>query len=216
MSVYNIEIALLVVVTIDLVKPFCPTDESETLDERSGFDTTFTPDIVVADGDKPSAGGHEFEAIHTPGHASDHMAFALGQTGTVFTGDHVMGWSMTVIYPPDGYMPDYITSLDKLLKREDTLYLPGRGPKIREPRAFVRSLKAHRLRASRRCSSVCSRGIAVSTTSRPRSTEEYRRSCQMPRAGTVWAHLESLAARGLAVADGPATMTTTYRAVPNE
>jgi glyoxylase-like metal-dependent hydrolase (beta-lactamase superfamily II) len=84
------------------------------------------------------------QAIHTPGHTGDHMCLTLKDSGILFTGDHVMGWSTTVILPPDGKMGDYMRSLDLLLDRPERIYLPGHGGEIRNPKSFVRALKSHR------------------------------------------------------------------------
>jgi len=99
----------------------------------------FNPDIALAHGARIGP----LTALHTPGHASDHLAFALDD-GTVFTGDHVMSWSTTIVSPPDGNMADYMNSLRLLLARQDTLYLPGHGPPLENPLPLVRAMRMHR------------------------------------------------------------------------
>jgi glyoxylase-like metal-dependent hydrolase (beta-lactamase superfamily II) len=99
----------------------------------------FRPDVAVAHGERIG----KLTALHTPGHASDHLAFAL-DNGTVFTGDHVMSWSTTIVSPPDGDMADYMSSLRLLLSRQDRLYLPGHGPPLENPLPLVRALRMHR------------------------------------------------------------------------
>lgn len=99
----------------------------------------FTPDVPLRDGDRVGA----WEAVHTPGHASDHLCFA-GPDGVLFSADHVMSWSSSIVSPPDGDMADYFRSLDRLMAREETLYLPGHGPPLPTPHAFTRSLLEHR------------------------------------------------------------------------
>ena len=109
----------------------------------SGLDT-FDADIKLADGD--SAAG--MTAIHTPGHASDHLCFALaGKNGqkVLFSADHVMSWSTSIVSPPGGDMKDYFDSLNVLLKRDDDIYLSGHGPVLTEPRELVRAMLAHRV-----------------------------------------------------------------------
>ena len=108
-------------------------------------DFLFIPDLTVKDGDQISCGGFAMTAIATPGHAENHMAFSLVGTGTLFSGDHVMGWATTIVAPPDGSMQRYLDSLDRLILRDDRLYLPGHGEKIENPRQRVRALKTHRL-----------------------------------------------------------------------
>ena len=101
----------------------------------------FAPDVRVDDGGRIAG----LTALHTPGHASDHLCFALpGADGVLFSADHVMSWSTSVISPPGGDMRDYFASLDKLLGRADQLYLPGHGPPLPDPHTLVRELLAHR------------------------------------------------------------------------
>lgn len=100
----------------------------------------FTPDVALRDGDLVGP----WQAIHTPGHASDHLCFA-GPDGTLFSADHVMSWSSSIVSPPDGNMADYVRSLERLLARDDRLYLPGHGPPLHDPQAFTRDLLHHRM-----------------------------------------------------------------------
>src|ERR1700728_1004922 len=111
---------------------------------EEGGDWDFAPDIVVKDGDEIVGAGWRFEAVHTPGHTSNHLCFALPDSGILFSGDHVMGWSTSVIAPPDGDMASYMASLDKLLARPDRTYWPTHGPAITEPHRHVRAFIAHR------------------------------------------------------------------------
>jgi glyoxylase-like metal-dependent hydrolase (beta-lactamase superfamily II) len=111
---------------------------------EAGGDTDFAPDIVTKDGDALEGPGWRLEAIHTPGHTSNHLCFALPQEKTLFSGDHVMGWSTTVIAPPDGDMAAYMRSLDKLRGRDDALYWPTHGAPIKGPQPHLRALIAHR------------------------------------------------------------------------
>src|SRR4051812_16386543 len=111
---------------------------------EEGGDWDFAPDNVVQDGDCIAGAGWRFEAVHTPGHTSNHLCFALPDSGILFSGDHVMGWSTSVIAPPDGDMASYMASLDKLLPRADSVYWPTHGPAIPEPQRHVRAFIAHR------------------------------------------------------------------------
>ncbi|MDQ4088473.1 MAG: MBL fold metallo-hydrolase [Pseudomonadota bacterium] len=110
----------------------------------AAFDFDYRPDQVLEDGDAIEGDGWRLDAVATPGHTSNHLCFALGGTGILFTGDHVMGWSTTIVSPPDGDMADYMRSLQRLLEREDRLYFPAHGPAVEEPQAHVRNLVAHR------------------------------------------------------------------------
>ena len=109
----------------------------------------FVPDVALRDGD--AAAG--WVAVHTPGHAADHVCF-VRDDGTVFSGDHVMGWSSSVVSPPGGSMGDYLASLQRMLARDDQAYLPGHGPAIPTPRPFVRALLSHRVMRERAIADV--------------------------------------------------------------
>jgi glyoxylase-like metal-dependent hydrolase (beta-lactamase superfamily II) len=108
------------------------------------FDRGYAPDRVLADGERIAGPGWTLTAVATPGHTSNHLCFALEETGALFTGDHVMGWSTTVVAPPDGDMADYMASLDKLQAREDRVYYPAHGPAVHKPKQLVRGMIGHR------------------------------------------------------------------------
>jgi glyoxylase-like metal-dependent hydrolase (beta-lactamase superfamily II) len=111
----------------------------------AAFDTGYRPDRVLADGEAVQGAGWTLCAVATPGHTSNHLCFALEETGALFSGDHVMGWSTTVVAPPDGDMAAYMASLDTLMGREqDRIYYPAHGEPIETPRRFVRGLIGHR------------------------------------------------------------------------
>ena len=110
----------------------------------AAFDVNYAPDRVLADGERIEGRGWTIEAVATPGHTSNHLCFALLEATVLFTGDHVMGWSTSVISPPDGDMADYMASLDKLMAREDLVYYPAHGEPVENPRRFVRGLAGHR------------------------------------------------------------------------
>ena len=113
------------------------------------FDTTYEPDRVLQDGESVEGDGWSLRAVATPGHTSNHLCFALEQSGALFTGDHVMGWSTSVIVPPDGDMGDYLASLDKLYQREDRVYSPAHGKPVEKPQQLVRSMIGHRRQRER-------------------------------------------------------------------
>ena len=96
-------------------------------------DRDFMPDVALADDEVAEGAGWALRAVLTPGHAANHTAFALEGTGILFSGDHVMGWSTTVVAPPDGSMADYMRSLDRLLNRRDRIFLPGHGGPVTAP-----------------------------------------------------------------------------------
>ena len=98
----------------------------------------------MKDGDVVEGAGWRLEAVHTPGHTSNHLCFALPEERVLFSGDHVMGWSTSVVSPPDGDMTDYMGSLEKLMRREDAVYWPTHGPAITDPKTHVRAFIDHR------------------------------------------------------------------------
>ncbi len=110
----------------------------------AGFDATYAPDAVLADGDGVAGPGWTLAAVATPGHTSNHLCFALPEERALFSGDHVMGWSTTVVAPPDGDMAAYRASLRRLLDRDDAVYYPTHGAPVTEPQRLVRGMIAHR------------------------------------------------------------------------
>lgn len=110
----------------------------------AAFDRDYVPDQVLADGKRVSGTGWTLEAVATPGHTSNHLCFALRESGALFTGDHIMGWSTSVVAPPDGDMGAYMASLDKLLTRDDRVYYPAHGPEVTTPQRLARGMIGHR------------------------------------------------------------------------
>jgi glyoxylase-like metal-dependent hydrolase (beta-lactamase superfamily II) len=113
------------------------------------FDRDYRPDRVLADGEQLSGDGWTLTAVATPGHTSNHLCYALEESGALFTGDHVMGWSTSVVVPPDGDMADYMASLRKLHERDDRIYYPAHGPAVTNPRQLVRGMIGHRRQRER-------------------------------------------------------------------
>lgn len=120
----------------------------------AAFDTDYAPDRILPDGESIVIDGVPLTAVATPGHTSNHLCFAFGDA--LFTGDHVMGWSTTVVIPPDGDMADYMRSLDKLRRRDDRIYYPAHGPAVTNPQQYVRHLVGHRLQRERQISAIVS------------------------------------------------------------
>lgn len=183
--------------------------ETKRLD--SGGDQDFRPDHRVADGDVVSGDGWALEAVFTPGHCANHTAFALRGTDILFSGDHVMGWSTSVVAPPDGSMRDYMQSLEKLRTRAEDVYLPGHGPAVRDARRFVRHFIGHR--------KAREAAILRNLQSTPTDIPALVRAIYVgldPRllgaAGlSVLAHLEDLVTRGLVVTEGEPAIGGHYR-----
>ena len=122
--------------------PLVLSDDGPRAD--AGFDASYAPDAVMTEGDSVSGPGWTLTAVATPGHTSNHLCFALEQEKALFTGDHVMGWSTTVVAPPDGDMADYMASLQKLMARDDAVYHPTHGEPVTDPQRFVKHLIGHR------------------------------------------------------------------------
>ena len=185
------------------------TGEANPLDASA--DTRFTPELTIADGDVVAGDGWMVEAIATPGHTANHIAFALNGHDLIFSGDHVMGWSTTVVAPPDGAMADYMHSLDRLLDRGEEHYLPGHGGPIAAAHGYVRALRNHRRMREAAILARLAAGdhsIAMIVAAIYRDTPP---ALQSAASLSVLAHLEDLVARGSVVTDGPPRRDGTYR-----
>ena len=166
----------------------------------------------LSDGDVVQGDGWAIHGVFTPGHAANHMSFGLEGTGVLFSGDHVMAWSTSIVAPPDGSMSDYMASLDRLLARDDRLYLPGHGGPLRKPLPFLRGLKAHR--------KMRERAILERLRGGDRTIPDMVRAIYRdtdPRlhgaAGlSVLAHIEDLVAKGAAIAEADVSIDGVYRA----
>jgi glyoxylase-like metal-dependent hydrolase (beta-lactamase superfamily II) len=174
-------------------------------------DTDFKPDRVLADGEVVSGPGFTVEAVATPGHTANHMAFAWKEGNLIFSGDHVMAWSTPVVAPPDGAMSDYMASLHKLAKRSESIYLPGHGGMVREAPAFVQYYIRHR---QGREASILHR-LAKGEADIPTIVRAVYIGLD-PRlvkaAGlSVLAHLEDLVTRGVVKTDGVPSIDGRYR-----
>lgn len=182
---------------------------------EEGGDWDFAPDVVVKDGDEITGGKWRFEAVHTPGHTSNHLCFALPDAGILFSGDHVMGWSTSVIGPPDGEMAAYMTSLDKLLGRPDAVYWPTHGPAITEPQRHVRAFIAHRREREAGIVDCLKAGCETIDAMVERLYVGLNPSLRRAAGRSVLAHLIDLIGRDIVVAegsaDGTATATAHYR-----
>ena len=167
-------------------------------------DEDFIPDVVLGDGSRYEGDGFALTALHTPGHAPDHLCFAIDGTGILLSGDHVMGWNTSVVAPPDGNMVAYMASLDKLMGRSDTVFLPGHGGRIEQPQRVVKAFIVHR-RMREQAILDCITGGATTIAA---VVEVVYRGLdpRLVRAASlsVAAHVESLVARGLVSASGPA------------
>jgi glyoxylase-like metal-dependent hydrolase (beta-lactamase superfamily II) len=178
---------------------------------EEGGDWDFVPDIVTKDGDEIAGSGWRFEAVHTPGHTSNHLCFALPERGVLFSGDHVMGWSTSVIAPPDGDMAAYMASLDKLLQRSDAVYWPTHGPAITEPKEHVRAFIAHRREREAGIVACLEAGIGQIDAMVERLYVGLNPNLKRAAGRSVLAHLIDLIGRGAVFCEGTPTVGATYR-----
>jgi glyoxylase-like metal-dependent hydrolase (beta-lactamase superfamily II) len=169
---------------------------------EAGADLDFVPDKVMGDGDAVEGPGWRLEALHTPGHASNHLCFALPQESALFSGDQVMGWSTTVIAPPDGDMSDYMASLDRLSARADKIYWPTHGGPIRQPQAHLKELIEHRLARRAGILSALADGPATPQALVPRLYIGLDPRLTWAASQSVLAHLLELAKSGLVAEAG--------------
>lgn len=178
--------------------------------EGSG-DLAYRPDRELADGDAVAGPGWTLAAVATPGHTANHLAFALPEEKALFTADHVMAWSTTIVAPPDGSMADFMASLDKLRERDDRIYWPGHGGPVREPQRFVRAIISHR---RQRETSILAR-IRSGDRRIPQIVAalypEIKPALRGAAGMSVFAHLEDLVGRGAVLTDGPPQLDAEYR-----
>ena len=170
--------------------------EDEAAMARTANDCGHAPDRILADGDSVEGRGFELRAVATPGHTMNHLALALPEERALFSGDHVMAWSTTIVAPPSGSMGAYMASLEKLRSRDDTIYWPGHGGPVTEPLRFVRALQHHR---RQRELAILSRLRAGDRTLETIVAAIYERlDPRLTRAAglSVLAHLEDLWAKG--------------------
>ena len=178
---------------------------------EEGGDRDFTPDIAVRDGDLIEAAGFTFECVHTPGHTSNHMCYALREEKALFTGDHVMGWSTTVVAPPDGDMADYLASLRKLLVRNDAIYWPTHGGPIRDPKPFVAAYFAHRLEREAQILAALSDGVTAIPEMVERIYAGLDPRLKPAAACSVYAHLLQMTKDGRVTAVEAPRLDALYR-----
>ena len=174
-------------------------------------DLDFRPDFALADGSVVTGNGWTIEALTTPGHTANHMAYALKEADLIFSGDHVMAWSTSIVAPPDGAMSDYMTSLEKLARRTEPIYLPGHGGAVRDAPRFVQGYIRHRhgreasilRRLEKGAADIPTLVRAIYIGLDPRLVGAASLS--------VLAHMEDLVARGLVATDGEPSIGGTYR-----
>lgn len=168
------------------------------------FDQTYRPDRVLTEGESLSGDGWTLTAVATPGHTSNHLCFALEETGALFTGDHVMGWSTSVVAPPDGDMAAYMASLQKLQDREDRIYYPAHGPAVEKPRQLVRGMMGHRRQRERQILKLVEAGTGLIADMVPLMYKGVDTGLHPAAARSVLAHLIDLENRSVVSREGDA------------
>lgn len=183
--------------------PLTPTEE--------GGESAFRPDRELADGDLVAGQGWTLRTLATPGHASNHLCFALEEENALLSGDHVMGWSTTVVSPPDGDMGDYLHSLDRVIEASFTTLWPSHGPPVREPAPFLAAYRAHRLERERQVLGALRAGPARIADLIPRLYTGVDQRLWPAAAQSIWAHLIHLVRTGRVQAEGDPALDSVYR-----
>jgi glyoxylase-like metal-dependent hydrolase (beta-lactamase superfamily II) len=192
-------------------RPARPLHTGEIRRLDASVDLDFRPDISLADGEIVNGKGWTLQAVATPGHTANHMAYAFKEADLLFAGDHVMAWSTTVVAPPDGAMSDYMASLQKLAVRSEPVYLSGHGAPVRDAPRYVQYLIRHR---QAREASILHR-LGKGATDIPTIVRAVYIGLDPRLVGaaalSVLAHLEELVARGAVVTEGPPSIGGIYR-----
>lgn len=193
-------------------RPFRALHAGEANRLEAAADGAYRPDLELRDGEGVSGPGWSLVAVATPGHTANHLAFALPEAKLLFSGDHVMAWSTSIVAPPDGAMAPYVASLRRLIEREEDVYLPGHGPALPNARVFARHMLGHRLMREAAIRARLKEGAQRV----PDIVAALYRGLDPRLAGaarlSVFAHLEDLVARGEAATDGPPELDGLYRA----
>lgn len=171
----------------------------------------FRPDVELADGERLSGPGWTLETVATPGHASNHLCFALPEETALFSGDHVMGWSTTVVSPPDGDMGDYLRSLDRLIGGGYETLWPAHGPPVIDPAPFLAAYRAHRSEREAQILEALREGPARIADLIPRLYAEVDPHLWPAAGQSVWAHLIHLIRSYRVETQGAAEFEGVYR-----
>jgi glyoxylase-like metal-dependent hydrolase (beta-lactamase superfamily II) len=183
-----------------VMSPAATASGEGMVDEAHDHD--FAPDVTVRDGMLIGGEGFLLECVATPGHTANHMCYALVQEKTLFSGDHVMGWSTSVIAPPDGDMGAYLASLEKLAARDERIFYPTHGSPIADPKDWLEQLIAHRRLREAQILAALARGAGTVTVLVEKLYPDLAPVLRPAAAQQVAAHLEHLEARDLVIADG--------------
>lgn len=188
-----------------------PAEKSGSVALDASGDTGFVPDRTLKDGEVVEGPGWTLEAVFTPGHMANHMAFALKEENALFSGDHVMAWSTSVIAPPDGNMADYMASLRRVLERDEEVYWPTHGPERRDPKPFVRAFLTHRQMRERAILKRIESGDRTIAEIVSAIYREVDPKLHPAAAMSVLAHMEHLIEQDLVETDGTPGLESEYR-----
>ena len=189
--------------------PFQPKGDDAGLD--SSHDRAYAPDAVLTDGERFAARTFTIEAVATPGHCGEHLCLALLEERALFSGDHVMAWSTSVVAPPDGSMAAYMASLEKVRARDETIYWPGHGGPVLEPQRYVRALAVHRRHREAAILAALEAGAETVPDLVAKVYVGLDPSLVRAAGLSTLAHLEDLRERGLVVADGSTLGESRFR-----
>jgi glyoxylase-like metal-dependent hydrolase (beta-lactamase superfamily II) len=186
--------------------------EESTIRTEAGADFDFAPDVSLCGGGQVLEGpGWTLEAVATPGHTSNHICFALKEENALFSGDHIMGWSTTVITPPDGDMTDYMESLERVKARDFDVLWPTHGPPIREVTPFIAAYAAHRRAREAQVLAAVGEGYERIVDMVPKLYADVDPRLHPAAARSVLGHMIDLVRRGKVATDGPASIDSRYR-----
>jgi glyoxylase-like metal-dependent hydrolase (beta-lactamase superfamily II) len=184
------------------------TDETTILDSSS--DKDHKPDQVMREGDLLEGSGYRLKAIETPGHTMNHLCFAFEEENALFSGDHVMAWSTSIVAPPDGAMAAFMASLEKLRGRRETIYWPGHGGPVTDPERFLRGLIGHRKMREASIVNALSESEATIPELVGKLYIGLAPQLKSAAALSIFAHIEDLIERGVIAASGTASLKAHY------
>ncbi len=177
---------------------------------EEGGDMDFDPDVKVRDGQVIEGDGWSVECVYTPGHTSNHICYQLREERALFSGDHVMGWSTSIVSPPDGDMQNYMASLELLLERDDALYWPTHGPAITAPKPHVEAFVAHRVEREEQIKACLADGVPRIREMVPTMYAELPEFMYPAAARSVFAAMVYLVERGEVICRGEIAVDAEY------
>ena len=184
-----------------------PLDGGQTVEAHQ---EDFAPDEEIDDGDAIEGPGWTLEAVHTPGHMSNHHCYTFKEQNLLFSGDHVMGWNTTIVSPPDGNMREYLDSLRVCLERGEDLYLPGHGPEITDTKPFVRAYLNHRLMREGEIAKCLAEGLATIPEMVRRMYTHLPEKMHGAASRSVLAHMEHMVETGRAACNGSVSVNSSF------